>query len=211
MEEILTQAFKFIFAMISILNPLGAIPIFLGMTRKANSNEIKSIAKTCSITIFVTLTASLIVGEGILHFFSVSISSFKVGGGILIGTMGFSMLRAETAPTKLNDEEIQKEHINREIGIVPLAIPLMSGPGAITSCIIYAEKIQGYTSWATTMISLVLVSLIIFSILVYSRWIRRSMGSIGINVLTRIMGLILMALAVEFVTSGIKTIFPSLA
>jgi multiple antibiotic resistance protein len=211
MEELISEALKFSLAMISVLNPLGAIPIFLSMTKTATKKDIKSIAQNCALTVFITLTISLFIGENILAFFSISISSFKVGGGILIGIMGLSMLKAERAPTKMNDEEATDKNMQKELGVVPLAIPLLSGPGAISSCIIYAEKVQGVAIWGALIFSLLIISFIIFLILLNSRLIKKTLGSIGLNVLTRIMGLILMALAVEFVVSGVKLLFPVLA
>lgn len=210
MESVLTDSLKFGIALLSIINPLGAIPIFLGITRENSQEDIKKISSSCAIAIFITILISLAIGQKILHFFGISIASFRIGGGFLLFTMALSMLKAKNSSAKLNKEEMEFQDPN-EIGIVPLAIPLLAGPGAISTSIIKAEGLTGIYSWIGIIIVVFIIAVTVKLVLNFSRTIGEKMGSLGLNVMTRIMGLILMALAIEFVTGGIKTIFPALA
>lgn len=209
MEFNFSDSWKFGITLFSVLNPLGAIPIFLSLTKNNSDLEIKKISTTCAFTIFITITVGMIFGGKILQFFGISVASFRIGGGILLGTMAFNMLSAKQHNSKINQDEIDAKSNVEEIGIVPLAIPLLAGPGTISTSIIHAEKFVGIGEYAESIIATLLVALMIKYILRFSRTIGAKMGTVGLNVMTRIMGLILMALAVEFISGGIKQIFPN--
>ncbi len=206
--ESIQEITKFAIAIVSIINPIGAIPVFLSLTVDHSNEEIKIIARTCAIAIFITICTSLLAGQYILEVFGITIDSFRIGGGILIGMNAINMIRGQRNESKLNKKEIlkTKEDLS-ELGIVPLAIPLLAGPGAISTSIIYSERLHGTVSWSGAIISLLLISVITYLSLSFSRTISARVGRIGVNVMTRIMGLILMAIGVEFVTGGIKQIF----
>jgi multiple antibiotic resistance protein len=198
---------KFGISMYSVLNPLGAIPIFLTLTQWNSHEEIRKVAVICSSAVCVTLLVGIFLGNIILTFFGISIASFRVGGGVLIALMAIQMMNARSMETKLNSEEIQTQKMNQEIGIVPLAIPLLAGPGSISTSIIHANHFKTIWHWIGATIMIILISISIYYILHFSRLIGTKVGKIGLNVMTRIMGLILMALSVEFISSGIKEIF----
>lgn len=205
MEPILQDISKFFIAVLSVLNPLGVVPTFVGMTHKFTREEILNISRVCSIAVFLTCLIGVIVGDDILKFFGISIHSFKVGGGILIGMMSFQMLQGlSNKRSKLNRGE--QESI-KELGIVPLAIPLLAGPGVISTTIIYGKEISGIERWTGLVASLVVIALIVYVVLITSQKIATVMGRIGLNIMTRIMGLILLALSVEAITSGLKAIW----
>lgn len=210
MESILTDTIKFGVALLSIINPIGAIPIFLSITREHGQEEIKKISSSCAVAIFITILISLLIGQHILVFFGISIASFRIGGGFLLFTMALSMLQAKNNNTKLNKKEMEFQDPN-EVGIVPLAIPLLAGPGAISTSIIKAESLTGTGTWVGIIIVLAVIALLVKLVLNFSRTIGEKLGTLGLNVMTRIMGLILMALSVEFVTGGLKELFPALA
>lgn len=203
------DTWKFGITLFSVLNPLGAIPIFLSLTKNNSDQEIKKISTTCAFTIFLTITVGMVFGGKILQFFGISIASFRIGGGILLGTMAFNMLSAKQHNSKINQDEIDAKSNVDEIGIVPLAIPLLAGPGTISTSIIHAEKFNGIGEYVSSVIVTVLVSFVIKYILRFSRTIGSKIGTVGLNVMTRIMGLMLMALAVEFISGGVKQIFPN--
>lgn len=203
------DTWKFGITLFSVLNPLGAIPIFLSLTKNNSDQEIKKISTTCAFTIFLTITVGMVFGGKILQFFGISIASFRIGGGILLGTMAFNMLSAKQHNSKINQDEIDAKSNVDEIGIVPLAIPLLAGPGTISTSIIHAEKFNGFGEYVSSIIVTVLVSVVIKYILRFSRTIGSKIGTVGLNVMTRIMGLMLMALAVEFISGGVKQIFPN--
>ncbi len=210
--EGISEVYKFAIAMVSIINTIGALPVFLSLTKSSSDDELKITARTCAMAIFVTIFVSMFFGNNILHFFGITIAAFRVGGGILIGSMAFNMLKAQNSEHKMNEKEIirSKEEM-KEMGIVPLGIPLLAGPGSISTAIIYSDKFQHTYQWIGAVLGLSLIAIFIYLVLSFSRKISQRMGRIGVNVMTRIMGLILMALAVEFITLGVKVLFPSLS
>lgn len=197
---------KFAISLLSVLNPFGAIPMFLTMTRSSSEIEIKKISTSCSWAVSITILVSVIMGHWILQFFGISIASFRVGGGILIGVMGLQMLHARPVNSKLRQDELENQNVE-EIGIVPLAIPLLSGPATISTSMIHAEHFKHPIHWIGAIIIITLFGLGIRYFLIFSRQIGHRMGKVGLNVTTRIMGLILMALSVEFVSIGVKELF----
>lgn len=207
----LTDTLKFVISMISILNPLGALPVFLLLTRNFSIEEIRKISKNCTITIFITLALSLLLGAHILSFFGISVLTFRVAGGILIASMALNMLRGENSSVKINQDELDRQSQIKEIGIVPLAIPLLAGPGSISTSIIHAENCTTPGQWISTFLGLIFLCAVVWLILTNSRKIRERIGRVGLNIMTRIMGLILLAVAIESITSGLKNILPGLA
>jgi len=209
-EQALSDIIKFSITLISIINPLGAIPVFLGFTKYHKNLNIKNVTNTCAIACTVTIFISLVFGQSILNFFGISIASFTIGGGFLLFTMAFSMISAQQSTTKINNEEIRSFDFEREIGIIPLAIPLLSGPGAISTSIIHSKQFTTPTHWVAGAIMVLLIGLIIKVILSYAEFIGEKLGQIGLNVMTRIMGLILLSMSIEMIATGIKEIIPVL-
>lgn len=200
---------QFTIAMLSIINPIGAIPVFLAMTAELTNSQRLHMTKACAITVFITISVSLIGGHVILQFFGISVASFTIGGGILIFTMALSMIKAQNVEAKLTQKEMSTSSI-KEIGIVPLAIPLLSGPGAISTSIIYAKKFSTTYEWVLAFTLIAIISLIVYLVLSRANLIREKIGDLGVNVLTRIMGLILLAMAIEMMLGGVKEIIPIL-
>jgi multiple antibiotic resistance protein len=204
------DSIKFAVTLISILNPIGALPIFLNLTRDRSASEIKIVSNSCTIAVMVTISLALAFGQRILGFFGISIPSFTIGGGILIFTMAFSMIRARGNEAKINKDEIDSLGDPKEVGIVPLAIPLLSGPGTISSSIIYAKEINDPYHWVGALFVVLLCGLIVKLVLTYARNIGNKIGPIGMNVMSRIMGIILLASSIEMIVAGIKEILPIL-
>lgn len=200
---------SFFVALISVVNPIGALPMFIALTTNLSETQRKSMVRVCSIAVAVTLIVSLFIGERILNFFGISIASFTVGGGILIFSMATSMINAKDVESKLTQDEVDDDEI-REIGIVPLAIPLLAGPGAISTTIIYAQKLDSPVDWALS-VPIILASVVcIYIVLINADRISRKVGTLGVNVTTRIMGLILLAMSVQMITHGLANILPIL-
>jgi multiple antibiotic resistance protein len=210
MNHAFTDVIKFSITLISIINPLGAIPVFLGFTKNHKNLNIKNVTNTCATAVTITILVSLIFGQMLLNFFGISVASFTIGGGILLFTMAFSMISGQQSTTKINTEEIRSFDFEREIGIIPLAIPLLSGPGAISTSIIHAKHFTTTTHWVLASIMILLIGLFIKIILSYAEKIGERLGQIGLNVMTRIMGLILLSMSIEMIAGGIKEILPIL-
>jgi multiple antibiotic resistance protein len=206
----ITDILKFSITLISIINPLGAIPVFLGFTKNHKNLNIKNVTNTTAIATSVTIMVSLVCGQALLNFFGISVASFTIGGGLLLFTMAFSMISGQQSNTKINNDEIKGFDFEREIGIIPLAIPLLSGPGAISTSIIHAKNFSTTTHWIAGIIMVVLIGVFIKIILSYAQSIGDKLGQIGLNVMTRIMGLILLSMSIEMIAFGIKEIIPVL-
>ncbi len=209
MELAFDDSMKLMISMMSILNPIGVIPIFLSMTESFPEKKVRAIATSCAATVAITLIISLIAGKKVLSIFSISVDSFTIGGGFLIFTMAMEMIKAKRPSTKMNKEEVEEMEAN-EIGIVPLAIPLISGPGSISTAIIYSNRMSSTYHWIGAIVTFILLGVMIKLIFNYSRMIGRKMGTIGLNVMTRIMGLILLSVSIEMVSSGLRGLFPIL-
>lgn len=208
--QTLNDVLKFAVTLLSIINPIGAIPVFLGFYRMKKNLNIRKVSNVSATATSLTILISLFFGQRLLSFFSISISSFTIGGGMLLFMMAFSMISAHQAETKINPEELEGVDFEREIGIIPLAIPLLSGPAAISTCIIQAKTFTTTYHWIGACIVVVLIGLLIKYMLTFAQDIGRRVGQIGINVMTRIMGLLLLATSIEMITSGIKEMLPIL-
>lgn len=206
----ITDVLKFFITLISIVNPLGAIPVFLGFVRNHNSINVKKLSSHTATAVTITILISLIGGQAVLNFFGISVASFTIGGGILLTTTAFSMISGQQSNSKINNDEIRSIDFEREIGIIPLAIPLLSGPGAISTSIIHAKNFTTSIHWIAGIVMVLVVGLIIKIILSYADKIGEKLGQIGLNVMTRIMGLILLSMSIEMIAYGIKEIMPIL-
>ncbi len=203
--------FKIGIALFAIVNPVGSVPIFISATDGWSNHDRKRIAKTVAFTVFLVLTLSAVLGDKILAFFSISIPSFQVGGGILLMLIAISMMHGKLSEARQTKEEALAVADREAIAIVPLSIPLLAGPGAISSMIIAAQQSPGLIAQASLALPIGVICLMVWLALSLSTSIAERMGTIGINVVTRLMGLILAAMAVEFIAHGLQGLFPRLA
>ena len=206
-----TDYVKYFVALLAIINPLGAIPIFITLTPGEDMKARKKIAKTSSLSATLILLVTLFAGEWMLVFFGISVNSFRVGGGILILLMAVSMLQAQLSPTVQTKEEAEESDRRQDIAIVPFSTPLLAGPGAMSTVILEAHKGSGLGHYAISSLAIILIGTCIWGALHLAPLISQRLGKTGINVFTRIMGLILAAIAVEFIANGLKGLFPALA
>jgi multiple antibiotic resistance protein len=203
--------FKIGIALFAIVNPIGSVPIFISATDGWNNDERRRVARIVAFTVFLVLAVSAVLGDKILAFFSISIPSFQVGGGILLMLIAISMMHGKLSEARQTKEEAIAVADRHAIAIVPLSIPLLAGPGAISSMIIAAQQNPDLIGQASLMIPIGIICLMIWGALSLSTNIAERMGTIGINVVTRLMGLILAAMAVEFIAHGLQGLFPRLA
>ena len=202
---------KFFTGMLAIVNPIGAIPMFLSLTTNQSLPERNRTSLLAAITVFLVLGASLLMGETLLHFFGISIASFRVAGGILIFLIAISMMHAKMSATKQTDEETQDAADKDSIAVVPLGLPLLAGPGAISTIILFAHRDSSLTHYLVGGVEILLLAISIWLSFRLAPTIGKLLGKTGINIVTRIMGLIIAALGVEFVTNGLKQLLPGLS
>lgn len=206
-----TYLLKITIALLAIVNPIGSLPIFISATDGWSKPDRAKTARTVALTVFIVLSLAAFIGDGILSFFGISIPSFQVGGGILIMLISISMMHGKQSGTRQTAEEAQSMAEREVIAIVPLSIPLLAGPGAISSMILSAQQQPSLLGHLSLVIPVLLVSSVIWLVLKLSDGITQRLGTIGINIITRLMGLILAAMAVEFIAHGLTGLFPQLA
>jgi multiple antibiotic resistance protein len=205
-----TEYTKFLVGLIAIVNPLGAVPIFIALTGNTSTKDRRNIAKLVVLSVFIILFVSLFFGHALLRFFGITIDSFRVAGGILILLMAISMLQAKLSAAVHTKEEEQEGMTKESIAVVPLSMPLLAGPGAISTVILFAQKGSGIGHYFLAGLDIFLLSIILLTVFQFIPWISRHISQTGINIFTRIMGLILAAISIEFIANGLKGLFPSL-
>lgn len=202
---------KMFVGLLAIINPFGAIPLFISMTVDESARQRRKTINLVAVGVTIILLVALFFGELLLQFFGITIDSFRIGGGILVLLMAIAMLHAKTSLIRQTDEEACESIDKESVAIVPLAMPLLAGPGAISTVILAAHKSSGVAHYLIIALGIVVLSLVVWGVLRLSPWIAGHIGATGINIFTRIMGLILTAIAVEFIATGIKGMFPVLA
>lgn len=207
----LAEYVKIFVGLLAIIEPFGIIPIFISMTADQTDAQRKKTVNMMSIAVLIILWVSLFVGEPLLQAFGISIDSFRVGGGILILLMAISMLNAKTSPVRQTLAEASETHHKESVAIVPLAMPLLAGPGAISSMILVTHKSSDVMHYVVLAIGILVMTLLIWALFRLSPIISGYLSQTSLNVVNRIMGLILAAIAVEFITNGMKGLFPVLA
>ena len=206
-----TGYIKIFTTLLAIVNPLGVIPIFVSLTGGSTDSERRHIARTTSITVAVVLIAATLIGKPLLNFFGVSIASFKVGGGILLMLMAIAMMQAKHAESKQTPEEAEEAEEKESIAVVPIGMPLLAGPGAISTVIIYADASSQPMHIGLIIISSLLVSLLTWGSLNIANPVSKMLSKTGINIVIRLMGLLLAAISIEFITGGLMQLLPGLA
>jgi multiple antibiotic resistance protein len=201
---------KFFLALLVIVNPVGAVPLFVSMTEQHTVDEKRRIARTASAAVAVVLVLAAIAGQPLLAFFGITIASFKVGGAILILLLAISMMHATPTGEKQTPEEAREAEDKESIAVVPLAIPLLSGPGAISTTIIYSTGRSSLSHILLIIACCLLVSLATWVALRAATPVSLWLGKTGVNIAIRLMGLLLAAVAVEIFTSGILVLLPGL-
>lgn len=185
----------------TLINPLGVMPVFNGMTQGLDNRTVNFTAKKAVGVSFITLLIFAITGQFIFNFFNISIASLKVVGGVLFFIMGQDMLRARIVSNHEKFED--KTSYSKDIAVTPLAIPMITGPGAITNAIVMMEGATSFLGKGILILAIALVCLATYFIMVYGQKIFKKLGDTGNAVLMRLMGLIVMVIAVEFFFSGV--------
>lgn len=196
-------------SLFSIVNPFAAIPVYVGLTSDLPRDARRGLPLRAALAAWIILSVAYVSGEALLNFFGISIASLRIAGGILIFGMAWSMLQAKMSPQKHTAEETVDAQSRHHLAVVPLAMPLLAGPGAISVMILTATQTQTLPDHAMAILAAGAVSASIWVILSASGPIAGFLGTTGMNVATRFMGLILAAIAVEFLASGLATLFPA--
>jgi len=194
-------AFTSIFVLV---DPLAAIPTFLVMTSDSTHERRRHMAQRAAWTCFLVLTVFGIAGSLIFKLFGITLPAFKIAGGIILGLIGLDMLQARRSPTKETPGDTQESLEKEDVGIIPLGIPMLAGPGSISTVMVLVSQAPDWRHVAVILSATAFTSAISFVVLAAADRVRSFLGETGIRVLTRMMGLLLTAIAVQFVLNGLK-------
>jgi multiple antibiotic resistance protein len=202
---------KYLIGIFAILNPLGAIPIYLSLMADRRPDEMHRIALKAAVAVAVILTLSVWVGDALLSFFGIGIPAFRIAGGLLVLIIAIAMFGARTSPAQHTDAEQAEAEAKNDIAVVPLAIPLLAGPGAISLTIVDAHQVASLADKIVFSLGIAGVAGIVWVVLRLAEPIGTRLGTGGLNIATRVMGLILAAMAVQFMADGMLELFPGLS
>ena len=196
--------------LLALVNPLASIPFFIHLTNGFSDLDRKKTIRATSLTVLVVLMVCAVLGLRILAFFGISLASFQVAGGALLIISALSMLNAQPAEAKTNVDEASYAVSQASVAVVPLAIPMLTGPASMSTMVILANRTQNMLEMALLLLYAGLVAASVYVSYSMAPHIARFMGRTGINIMTRLMGLVLASLSVEVISEGLKTMFPAI-
>ena len=200
---------RFVVTLTAVLDPFLAVPIYLSVTAGQRARERLRLVNVVTLTVFLVLACSALFGERLLRLLGTNLPAFQVGGGLVLLLMALAMLNAQVGAmrqTRAEAEELE----SRQSGVVPLAVPLLAGPGAIGTTIIASQQ-GGVAHGAVLVGCIALVCVLLFVVLRLAHSIGPRMGTTGLNIATRLLGLLLAAIAIQTMAEGLKVLFPGLA
>jgi len=193
-----------------IVDPFAAVPVFLGLLGDESREVQKRNALRASLTCLFVLGTFGLVGGVIFRFFGITLPAFKIAGGILLFGVGLEMMQAKRSKTRATHAEETEAESKEDVGLIPLGLPLLSGPGSIATVMVFVGKAPDFGHRLGVVAAVAAVSLVAFLVLRSAGYFARLLGQTGINVIGRIMGLILAAISIQFVLEGVTEAFPAL-
>jgi multiple antibiotic resistance protein len=186
-----------------LVDPFAALPTFLAVTAGADATRRRKMAWKASVTALVVLSAFAIAGQYIFKMFGITLPAFEIAGGVILLLIGLDMLEAKRSPTQESSVEAAEAAEKEDAGIVPLGIPMLAGPGSITSVMVLVGQAQGeWKKMAAILAAIFITAAICYLVLGNSDRVARALGETGVRILVRIMGLLLVALAVQYFVNG---------
>ncbi len=205
-----SQFTHFLVTMLAVTNPIGNLAIFIGLVANRSQAEQRKIALQTAITVAIIMLLMTWAGSYILDLFGITIAAFQMAGGLIITLIGLSMLRPKKQTYSNTPEDANAHKAKGNIAVVPMGIPLIGGPGAITAILVNAHQYQGFVNKVYLTGGVIIITLIIFAALFFSSSIKKLFGDDGIKIASRVMGLILVAIAFTMIVSGMQAAFPGL-
>jgi multiple antibiotic resistance protein len=187
-----------------LVDPFAALPTFLAVTDGQTASRRVRTARKASLTAFVVLTTFAFLGQYIFHIFGITLPAFEIAGGVILLLIGLDMLEAKRSPTQESPKETRAAQSKDDAGIVPMGIPMLAGPGAITSVMVLVGQAQTRWQMGAIVGSIAFTALVCFAVLGSAAKVARILGETGIRILVRIMGLLLVALAVQYFVNGLQ-------
>lgn len=205
-----TEYIKILTTILAIVNPISTVPYFLSFTEN-NVKKRPQVAKEATICAFIIMAVFVFIGAHILSFFNITIDGFRIAGGLLLLYLSFNMLFAKKKIRHTEEENREAKEKEDSVAIVPITIPLLAGPGTISTIILLSSRFESFTEKLILVSACFFVTMIIWLSFKLAPQISRTIGLTGMNIITRIMGLILASIAVEFVINGLRNALPGLA
>jgi multiple antibiotic resistance protein len=206
----LQEYLHYLITLTAVLDPFLAIPIFVGVTAARDEASRRHLADIVTITVFLVLAGSALFGEALLKLMGASLPAFRVGGGLVLLLMALAMLNAKVGEMRQTRAEAAELEAGEVSGVVPLAVPLLAGPGAISTTIIAAQA-GGVVHVLALILCIALLCAVLWWLLRVAHAVGERMSTTALNVATRLLGLILAAIAIETMADGLKRLFPGLA
>ena len=210
MFELLVYVFV---ALFSVINPLGAVPIFVGLTQDDTQQERSRIALWAAINVLIILMISFFIGEYVLKFFGISIDALRIAGGIIIVNSGFSLLTGNFSKNRGVNKKVESDAQQRnDIALSPLAIPMLAGPGSISLLIAFYQDFTKIEEKIIACVAILIVCLVIFLVLKSAHYLSKILGASGIVAISRVIGFIVIAIGIQYISSSVvnilKTVTP---
>ena len=205
----LTEYLRFVVTLTAVVDPFLAVPFFLAFTSTYSAEDRGRLARVIALTVFFVLASAAFLGEALLHLIGASLPAFRVGGGLVLLLMALAMLNAQAGGVRQSQAEAHEFETGDVSGVVPLAVPLLAGPGAISTAIIAAER-GGLAHQFAVIGCIAIVCLVSWAVLARAHAIATRLSLTGLNVATRILGLLLAAMAVQTMADGLKELLPGL-
>lgn len=205
-----TELIKIILAFVVLINPFSTLSLFLNITSGYQPKDHQKVAQIACLTVFITIAFFTLLGENLLKVLGISVGSFQVAGGILVFLIAINMMNGGGNPVKPNADEVEVSSSLAASAVVPIAIPMMIGPGGISTVIIYSSQVKGVFAIAMILSAGLCISLFCYVSLMMAGRISRFLGETGLNILSRIMGMLLAAVAIEILVNGLRGLFPQL-
>jgi len=206
------ELFIYVFAaLFSVLNPLGAVPVFVGLTQDDSKQERSRISLWAAINVAIILIISYFIGKYMLQFFGISINALRIAGGLLIVNSGFSLLSGNGSKRRGVNKRVTNDAMHRnDIALTPLAMPMLAGPGSMSLLIAMYQEQPAVLQKITTCLAILCVSLTIFFILRSAHYLSRILGAAGLVAISRIIGFIVIAIGIQYISSSVVNIFQSI-
>lgn len=208
--EFFTFVLKSLVSIFAILNPFGALPVFVGLTENYSEKDRHFVIRHSVYYVFGILTFFLLFGEILFKIFGINIGSLEVAGGILLSLVSINMVFGNPHKERTSKDELAEAEDKANIALVPLAIPLLSGPGAIATVITLSTSVKNFFLYAAIFIAIIIACIAVYFVLFSSSFLNKFLGKIGIGIISRLMGIILLAISVQFIVNGAKMLFPVL-
>lgn len=202
------ELFIFLFAaLFSVLNPIGTVPIFVGLTQDYTKKERSRVSLWTAVNVFIILIISFFIGQYVLSFFGITISALRIAGGIIIASSGFSLLNGKFSKNRGIDKKVQQDIENRnDIALTPLAMPMLAGPGSISLLIAFYQEHHSPNEIIISSLAIIIVALIIFLILRSAHYLAKILGQSGIVAISRIIGFLTIAIGIQYIISSVLSI-----